>query len=450
MEESEQKQGAFRWSGNLGFIMASAGAAVGMGNLWRFPMLAGQGGGGAFVLIYLVCIAAFGIPMLIAEISLGRRGRKDAFESYRSISPKWGAVGILAIVTSLVGLAYYTVLGGWVLHYILASVTGLTAPETDAAAHFSAFTADAGQQALYYAAYMAITLGIVMAGVAKGIEKACKVMLPLLFLFLAAMAVRSCTLPGASEGLEFYLKPDFSKLTPGVWLSALGQVFFSLSVGAGAGITYGSYLDKKASIPRNAAIVAGFDTLAALLAGFAILPAVFSAGLTPEIGPGLMFIVLPEVFQTMPGGAAFSLLFFVLVLFASVTTTIAFLEVVVSFVVRTCRVERKKASLLCAGLATLLGIPCAFSFGMWSGATLFGKTLFDLTDYTVSNICLPISAILTCIFIGWVWKPKNAVEEATSGGLYFRRLAKPWSLWVKYAMPLLIFFIFLSSTGILG
>lgn len=445
MKKEKSGLSAGRWTGSAGFVMASAGAAVGMGNLWRFPTMVGQNGGGAFVAVYLICVCAIGIPMLIAEIAVGRHGKKNAFQSYRSVNRKWGGVGILAIFTSLVGLSYYTVLGGWILRYIIQSFQGLGG---DSAEFFGTFTASAPQQILFYIVYMAITLLIVMKGVARGIEKACKIMMPLLFVFLVFLAIRSCTLPGASAGIEFFLKPDFSKLTPQAWIMALGQVFFSLSIGAGAGTTYGSYLSKKENIAKDAAIIAGFDTLAALLAGLAILPAVFSIGQNPEMGPSLIFVVLPQVFGSLPGGQIFAILFFLLVLFASVTTTIAFLEVVVAFAQQSLKMSRKKASLVCAGLATLLGIPSALSFGVWEHVKVFGKTFFELADYCVSNLFLPVSAILTCIFIGWVWKSKNAVHEITNEGSIKMRLAKPWAYWVQFALPILILLILLTSIGL--
>lgn len=431
-----------RWTGSLGFVMAASGAAVGMGNLWRFPMLVGQNGGGAFVILYLVCLFLVGIPLLLAEIAIGKRGGRDAVGSYRSVSKRWGGAGLLAVCTSLLGLSYYTVLGGWVLRYLFGSLAGLPA---DTQGFFASFTSSAPSQIGFYLLSMALTAAIVARGVAGGIEKACRVMLPALFLFLVVLAARACTLPGAEKGLSFFLRPDFSKLTPGAWLSALGQVFFSLSVGAGAGITYGSYLNRKENILKDAVLIAGFDTLAALLAGFAILPAVFSAGLDPQMGPPLLFVTLPRVFASLPGGALFSVLFFALVLFASVTTTIAFLEVVVSFAVQTLRVARPKAAVLCAALAALLGIPSALSFGQLGGLRLFGKNLFDLADFLVSNLCLPVSAVLTCVFVGWIWKPENALKEIAGKGRRRLRLSCVWSAWMRFLLPAFILILFVSG-----
>ena len=447
MMSDKKKSNDMHWTGSFGFIMASAGAAIGMGNLWRFPTLVGENGGGAFVLIYLICVVVIGIPMLMAEISIGRHSGKDAWGSYGSISRPWRFLGLFAIVISLLGLAYYSVLGGWILRYIGLSVQGISRGTGE---FFADFTADTGNQIIFYIVYMAITLFIVIRGVAKGIEKACKILMPVLFVFLIIVAVRSCTLDGAAEGLRFYLMPDFSKITPDAWLKALGQVFFSLSVGAGAGITYGAYLSKKESIPKNAGLVAGLDTLAALLAGFAILPAVFAAGKSPDMGPGLIFVTLPESFAAMPLGSVFAFVFFILVLLASVTTTIAFMEVVVAFMVQTLKMSRRAATLICAGAATLMGIPCALSFGIWEPIKIFGKTLFDLADYSVSNIFLPISAILTCIFIGWVWKVKNAKQELTKKRKKKFGLAGVWGQWIRFGVPVLILLIMLMSLGVIG
>ncbi|MCA5963657.1 sodium-dependent transporter [Blautia sp. RD014234] len=259
---------------------------------------------------------------------------------------------------------------------------------------------------MYYLVFMVITVAIVVMGIQKGIEKSCKIVMPLLIVCLIVIVIRSCTLPGAGEGIKFFLKPDFSKLTPGAFLSALGQVFFSLSLGTGATITYGAYLGKNQNIPKSAASIAFFDTMVAMIAGFAILPAVFAFGFSPESGPSLMFQTLPAVFDEMAGGKIFGVVFFVLVLFAAVSTSIAFLEVVVSFAVNTFKVSRAKASVISAALITCLGIPCALSFGIWSDIKIAGRTFFDLGDYLVSNVSLPIGGILACIFIGWVWKRK--------------------------------------------
>lgn len=447
MEKQEKKKtGEAKWSGSLGFIMAAAGSAVGMGNLWRFPMLVGENGGGAFVLIYLICILLVGIPMIIAEVTIGRAGGKDAFGSYKALNPKWGGVGILAVITSFIGLSYYSVLGGWVIRYIFSSATNAS---KDGAAFFADFTADTGSQLFYYVIFMILTVFIVARGVQKGIEKACKVMMPLLLVCIIAVAIRSCTLPGAGAGIEFFLKPDFSKLTPGAFLGALGQVFFSLSLGTGATITYGAYLGKDQKITNSACCIAGCDTLVAMLAGFAILPAVFAFGFDPESGPSLMFQTLPTVFGEMPGGQLFGVIFFILVLFAAATTSIAFLEVVVSFVMNTFKLSRTKAAVICGILISIAGIPSVLSFGLWSDIKIAGKGFFDLADHLVSNVSLPIGAILACVFIGWVWKTKNAVEEITNHGKNPFKLAPVWFVLVKFILPVLIGIIFITSSGVL-
>lgn len=440
--QTQTKENAAKWSGSLGFIMAAAGSAVGMGNLWRFPMLVGENGGGAFVLVYLICIFLVGIPMIIAEVTIGRAGGKDAFGSYKALNKKWGAVGILAVITSFIGLSYYAVLGGWVIRYIFASVTGASDKGTE---FFQSFTANAGSQIVFYLIFMVITLLIVLRGVQKGIENSCKIMMPLLVVCMLVIVVRSCTLPGAGAGIEFFLKPDFSKLTPDAFLQALGQVFFSLSLGTGATITYGAYLGKDQKIVKSAGSIAFFDTLVAMIAGFAILPAVFAFGFDPESGPSLMFQTLPTVFGEMPGGKIFGLIFFVLVLFAAVSTSIAYLEVVVSFAVNTFKVSRAKASVIFSILITCVGIPCALSFGVWSDIKIAGKGFFDLADYLVSNVSLPIGGILACIFIGWVWKTDNAVKEITNNGKVRFKLAPVWSALIKFVLPVLIAAVFVTS-----
>ena len=440
--ENKKKEDTAKWSGSLGFIMAAAGSAVGMGNLWRFPMLVGENGGGAFVLVYLICIFLVGIPMIVAEITIGRAGGKDAFGSYKVLNKKWGGVGILAVITSFIGLSYYAVLGGWVIRYIFASFTGASDRGRE---FFQTFTSNAGSQIVYYLIFMVMTVVIVVRGVQKGIEGSCKLMMPLLVICLLVIAVRSCTLEGASAGIEFFLKPDFSKLTPGAFLSALGQVFFSLSLGTGATITYGAYLGKDQKIVKSAGSIAFFDTLVAMIAGFAILPAVFAFGFDPESGPSLMFQTLPTVFGEMPGGKIFGVIFFILVLFAAVSTSIAYLEVVVSFAVNTFRMTRVKAAVISAVWITCLGIPCALSFGIWSDIKIAGKGFFDLADYLVSNVSLPVGGILACIFIGWVWKSKNAVKEITNDGKTEFKLAGVWSVLIKFVLPVLIAAVFIKS-----
>lgn len=441
-KETNSNSGQPKWSGSFGFIMAAAGSAVGMGNLWRFPMLVGESGGGAFVLVYLICIFLVGIPLIIAEISIGRAGGKDAFGSYKALNSKWGGVGILAVITSFVGLAYYAVLGGWVLRYILASATGLSESSEQ---FFERFTANSGSQIFFYLIFMAVTVFIVVKGVQRGIESSCKIMMPLLIVFMIVIVIRSCTLEGSMEGIKFFLKPDFSKVTPGVFLAALGQVFFSLSLGTGATITYGAYLDKKQNIVKSAASIAFFDTMVAMIAGFAILPAVFAFGFKPESGAKLMFQTLPAVFDELPAGRVFGVVFFVLVFFAAISTSIAFLEVVVSFIVNTFKVGRKKAAVISGVLITFLGIPCALSFGVWGDVKIAGKGFFDLCDYLVSNVSLPIGGILACIFIGWIWKSKNAVKEITNNGEVKFALAPVWTVLVKYVLPIVILIIFITS-----
>lgn len=445
-KQSKKKTGEAKWTGSLGFIMAAAGSAVGMGNLWRFPMLVGENGGGAFVLIYLICIVLVGIPMIIAEVTIGRAGGKDAFGSYKALNPKWGGVGILAVITSFIGLSYYAVLGGWVIRYIFSAATNAS---SDGAAFFADFTSNTGSQIVYYVIFMILTILIVARGVQKGIEKACKFMMPMLLVAIIIVAIRSCTLPGAGAGIEFFLKPDFSKLTPGAFLSALGQVFFSLSLGTGATITYGAYLGKDQKIVNSSVSIAFCDTLVAMIAGFAILPAVFAFGFDPESGPSLMFQTLPTVFGEMPGGQLFGVIFFILVLFAAITTSIAYLEVVVSFIVNTFKLSRVKSAVISGILISIAGVPSLFSFGLWSDVKILGKTCFDMADHLVSNISLPIGAVLACVFIGWVWKTKNAVNEVTNDGKVSFKLAPIWSVLVKFVLPVLIGIIFVTSSGVL-
>ena len=442
-KQEKKKTGEAKWSGSLGFIMAAAGSAVGMGNLWRFPMLVGENGGGAFVLIYLICIVLVGIPMIIAEVTIGRAGGKDAFGSYKALNPKWGGVGILAVVTSFIGLSYYAVLGGWVIRYIFASGANTS---KDGAAFFADFTANTESQIIYYLIFMVLTVLIVARGVQKGIEKACKIMMPLLLVCIIVVAIRSCTLPGAGAGIEFFLKPDFSKLTPGAFLGALGQVFFSLSLGTGATITYGAYLGKDQKIVNSACCIAGCDTLVAMLAGFAILPAVFAFGFDPESGPSLMFVILPKVFDSMQFGNAVGAAFFLLVIFAALTSSISLMETIVSIFRDKFHWSRKSACIFVAVLALIMGIPSSLGFGPLSFITWAGMTILDIMDFISNSVMMPIVAFFTCIFVGFFVGPKTISEEVRrSNGKFVGE--KLFTVMIKWITPVFLILILVSSVA---
>ncbi|NCB39592.1 MAG: sodium-dependent transporter [Erysipelotrichia bacterium] len=460
-----------QWGSKLGFIMAAAGSAVGLGNLWKFPFLAGQNGGGAFVLVYFIILFLVGFTLMMAEITVGRYAQLNAIGAYRKIKAGWGWVGSLGVLAGFLILSFYSVIGGWIVCYIWKALTGAfnTADVKVLGDMFSDFTSSAGGPIFYHAVFMLMTMGIVIGGIKDGIEKYSKIMMPALFVMMILIMLRSITLDGAMAGVKFFLTPDFSKITGGVVLSALGQVFFSLSLGMGCMITYGSYLDKDADIPQCSMIIPLIDTGVALLAGLATLPAVFAFGFSPSAGPGMLFITLPAVFSKMPMGSVVGVAFFLLALFAAVTSSISLLEVCVSYVVDEWKWTRKRATVTISSLIFALGVPCSLSFGPWSHIILLkGKNIFDTVDFIATNVLLPLGGILLCVFVAWIWGLKGkevvtrsedgststsweipeALKEITNNGKISFPLASVWVFLMKWLAPVAITVVFLQ--GILG
>ena len=440
-----------QWGSKLAFVFAAAGSAVGLGNIWKFPYVTGQYGGGAFVLVYLVMVLMIGVPVMIAEFSLGRASGKNPIGAYGFVNPKWKFAGFLNVVAPFLILSYYSVVAGWTIAYMVRSLSGSLAkiaPEQMGDV-FVGFIGSAGEPVLWHGVMMLLTIGIVISGVKGGIERSVKILMPALFVILLILVARSITLDGAAEGLGFYLRPDFSKLSGEAVLVALGQAFFSLSLGMGAMITYGSYLAKKENIPSAAVSVSLIDTLVALLAGAAIFPAVFAFGFEPGQGPGLVFVTLPAVFAAMPLGNIFGALFFLLLAIAALTSTISLLEVVVAYFVDEKKADRKKAALVIGILVFLLGVPASLSQGLLSEMTIFGKNFFDFLDYITSNIMLPIGGFLITIFAGWVWGIDNALKQITNEGTLPFALAGIWSFIIRYIAPIAIVIVFLRSLGII-
>ncbi len=450
--------------------MAAAGSAVGLGNLWKFPFLAGQNGGGAFVLVYFIVLFVVGFTLMMAEIAVGRYTQLNAIGAYRKIKASWAWVGSLGVLAGFLILSFYSVVGGWIISYLFKAASGSfnTADVNILGGMFNEFISSAGSPIFYHALFMLMTLGIVIGGIQNGIEKYSKIMMPALFIILVLVVIRSVTLDGAMEGIKFFLTPDFSKITGGVILSALGQVFFSLSLGMGCMITYGSYLSKDENIPQASMIIPLIDTGVALLAGLAILPAVFAFGFSPSAGPGLLFITLPAVFSKMPMGSLVGVAFFVLALFAAVTSSISLLEVCVSYVVDEWNWTRKKATLILSAMIFALGIPCSLSNGPWSHITLIkGKNIFDSVDFMATNVLLPLGGILLSIFVGWVWGLRreqrihrtddgktvitwdmeytDAIKEVTNDGKVLFTLAPIWAFLIKWIAPIAISIVFLQG-----
>jgi len=438
------------WSSQFGFIAAAAGSAVGLGNIWKFPYITGLYGGAAFVLVYLLFVILVCIPIMNSELLVGRKSGKNALGAFKELAPKssWWIVGLMGIIAGFVILSYYSVIAGWATAYIFKSGAYMAAGANPADV-FVSFITSPVTPIIWHAIFMLICIGIVMAGIEKGIEKYSKILMPALVIILLILIIRSLTLPGAGAGLSFYLKPDFGKLSAEGILAALGQAFFSLSLGMGCMITYGSYLKKDQDIPVNSYWIAGADTGIALIAGLAIFPAVFAFGLDPGAGPGLTFITLPAVFASMGWvGHFFGILFFFLLTIAALTSAISLLEVVSAYFIDEAKWNRKKAVWIMGIIIFLLGVPSSLGQGVWSGVKIIGgRDILDSLDFVAFNILLPLGGFLLCIFIGWFWGTTKAIEEANIGAKSIK-LGTTYSFLIKYVIPIAIFIVFLSSVGV--
>ena len=401
MEKGQRPQ----WSSQLAFIIASIGSAVGLGNIWRFPYIMGEYGGAVFLFIYLILIFTICILPLICELFLGKFFQKNIVSVFEAINKKCSIFGWLCILTAILIPCFYFVVGGWILNYIYISLTNLQV--ADYTSYFSEFVASPVLQPLCTVLFLVLTVMITYRGVNKGIEKANNIMMPSFALILVILAIYTLNLPNADRGLEFMFNPDFSKVNMKMILIALGQALFTLSIGMGALTTYGSYLKKDAKIVRLSYVLAFFDTLLAVLAGIMIFPAVFSFGLEPGAGPNLVFITMPHIFNQLPFGNLISLLFFVLIFFAAITSGISLMETSVLTFIEKFNMSRKKAVLILTGIISLVTIPTSLSFGVLKGMTLSGLNLFELLDYTSSNILLPFNTLVICLVVGWVIKPSN-------------------------------------------
>lgn len=432
------------WSSQLGFVLAAAGSAVGLGNIWRFPYSAGENGGGAFVLIYLICVVALGLPVMLLEISLGRTTQRNPVGAFKAIVPKgvWKYLGYLAIATGLGILSFYAVIAGQVLAELMNSIQALFTGHEGISRVGPMWTV------VFFALFLVLTVLVVAGGVQRGIERWAKILMPLLLLMMFGIIIRGLMLPGSMEGVRYLIMPNFSKLTPGVIVDAMAQAFFSLSLGMGAMLTYGSYLSKKQDLFHCGAWVVFFDTLIALAAGFMIFPAVFALGQRPDAGPNLIFNVLPAVFSGMTGGAVVAVVFFFLLSVAALTSTVSLLEVVSAYFIDEKGWTRNRTVWL-AGLATLVvGIPSALA---WAGIQpfstihIFGQEgVFSLMDFVWVNLSLPFGALALCLFGSWVWGLRKASEEILATSPSFRPFAGTWRFFVKWVCPLFIGLIFVT------
>ncbi len=436
-----------KWSSKVGFILAAAGSAVGLGNIWKFPYSVGTNGGGVFVALYILFLITIGCPLMLAAITLGRKTQKSVFGAYKSINHRWSFVGALGVVCGFFILAFYSTVGGWVLYYFKSAITGkLNTTDPNILGDIFAQLMNSPKELIFYQCiFLIVTIVIVLKGISNGIEKASKIMMPALFVMLIIIAIRSITLKGSLEGIRFLFTPDFSKLNMDVAMNALGQMFFSLSIGMGVMVTYGSYLDKKVNILDTALMIPVIDTAVALIAGLATIPAVFALGFEVGEGPKLMFVKLPAVFASMPMGTLFCIVFFLLVIFAALTSSISMLEVAISYFVDEKKKDRVKSTLFIGLVIFLLGIPASLSMGPWENVSFIGKlNFFDLYDKLTSNILLTTGAFFLCVFVGWVLKTEEAIKEIESSNVTFT-LAPVWSFLIKYIVPIAIFIILISA-----
>lgn len=432
---------------SFGVLVALAGSAVGLGNIWRFPYLVGQDGGAAFIILYLLFVAVVCLPIMCSEFIIGRRSQANTVTAFKKLAPgtKWYLVGLLCVVSPFIILSFYSVVGGWSIQYLVKafSFQFTAAADTDFAALFTDFTTNTWQPVFYLFIFLLLTAAIVILGVNKGIEKFSKVMMPVLFVLMIIIAVRAITMPGAGEGLRYLFKPDFSKINSRVALDALGQAFFSLSLGMGAVITYGSYSSKKENILGISSLTAISDTVFALIAGCAIMPAVFAFGMNPSQGPGLVFVVLPQIFANMPLGGIIAIIFFISLLLAALSSSISLLEVVTAFMVEEWKIKRKAAVLIAFVVFFLLGIACSLSIGPWAEFKVFGLNIFDLFDKVSSNICMMLGALFIVLFVGWKLDKAAVKDELTNqGSLKLPRPLMNFILFIiKYVAPLVILVI---------
>lgn len=442
-----------RFATKIGAVATTAGAAVGLGNVWRFPYEAGVHGGGAFMLFYIIFILFLGIPVICSEFIMGRAARANELGAFRKFTKvkAWSIVPIIGIIASIMILSFYSVVAGWTMEYFVESATGGLDLGTQQQYHdaFGSFITGNWRPLFWTLAFLALNAFVLLRGVSGGIEKISNILMPVLFILLIIFCINSLTMPKAKEGLEFLFKPDFSAITPSVLIGALGQAFFSLSIGLGCMMTYASYFTSDSRIGRTAVTTAVLDTFVAILSGVIIFPAVFSFDVSPEAGPTLVFEVLPAIFHQLPGGVIWSSLFFFLLMVASITSTISMSEISISYFIEEFKMNRRFATWLSTGIAVVFGSLCCLSFGCLSNVTLFGQTIFDLFNNVSSNVLLPIGGMLTSIFVGWVLPGKVIKEQLTNGGSFKFRAMGIIVFCLRWIAPVAIFVILLNAIGVI-
>ena len=442
-----------QWSGRMAFILAATGSAVGLGNIWKFPYITGEHGGGAFVMVYLLCIAAIGIPIMMAEVLLGRRGRQSPINTMATLSaeegraPVWKYLGWLGVAAGFLILSYYSVIAGWALSYVFRTASGIfTGADAEAVNNvFTELVSDPERLLAWHTLFMIATMVVVARGVQNGLEKAVRYLMPMLFILLGVLMIYAMTNGHFMEGVEFLFSPDFSKIDANAILIAMGHAFFTLSLGMGAIMVYGSYLPKETSIAKTSMIIAAADTLVALMAGLVIFPIVFAHGLEPGAGPGLIFKTLPLAFGQMDAGILVGVLFFILLTFAAWSSSISLIEPAVAWLVENRGHTRVYASTVMGFATWAVGLGTVFSFNIASDIKLFDKTFFDLLDYLTANIMLPLGGLFIALFAGWLMAKQSTEDELNSS----RRGYNIWRFLVRYITPIAVMMVFLNVIGVI-
>jgi NSS family neurotransmitter:Na+ symporter len=440
------------WSSRFAYILAATGSAVGLGNIWKFPYITGENGGGAFVIVYLGCVIAIGIPIMIAETMMGRRGRQSPINTLGTLATEananknWHYLGWMGVIAGMLILSYYSVIAGWAIAYVFKAIFGgFSANATDVKQVFNDLIASPAQLVFWHSVFLITTMGVVMRGVRSGLERAVQLLMPtLLVLLLFLVAYAMSTGEAYFEGLSFLFSPDFSEIDSDAVLTAMGHAFFTLGLGMGAIMVYGSYLPNGVSIAKTTLYIAGADTIVALLAGIAIFPLVFANGLEPGSGPGLIFQTLPIAFGNMMGGWLFGILFFVLLVFAALTSSISLVEPVVAWLVENKGFSRIKASVMSGIVIWAVGVSVAFSFNIWSEFKVFDKTIFDLLDYLTANLMLPIGGFCIAVFATWIMQQKHVKEELDMPETQYN----VWRFLASYVAPVSVFMVFLHVIGV--
>lgn len=448
------------FTSKVGAILAAAGSAVGLGNVWRFPTETGANGGAAFILIYILFMLLLGVPIMVTEFAIGRHAHSSVTKSFYKMSggnKAWGMMGLFPFVSGILVLSYYAVVAGWTLYYLYEALANGFAGKTadQYTEDFVAFSSDSFQPMIWTTIIITMTCGIVALGVQKGIERGAKIMMPMLFVFILILVGCSLTLPDADKGLKFLFMPDFSKVNASVCLSAMGQAFFSLSVGIGCLCTYACYFRKDVDLMKNGLSVAGIDTLVALMSGLIIFPAVYSIpGLSPDAGPSLVFITLPNVFQHVFGDMPVlayvsSVVFYLLLVMAALTSSISMLEMSAAYFIQRFKLSRPVAAIIVSMVCLVLGTFCSLSFGPWKDVTLFGMGFFDLFDYFVAKFFMPIGGMLMCVFLGWVVDEKVLKAEMTNNGTIKSPLYPVYRFIIRYFAPICIMIIFANELALI-